>query len=163
MNSPSQLKILSAVWRNPELSRGDLCNLVGLHANTITRMVEALLRKGYLREGGSTQRGLRGRPRIPLEVDPSRTCVGGLAIGAGAVEAVTLNLRGEPQTEASRVEATGAPGITKAVAALLRNLLRNNPLALGISESNAAIELPAYLKSALDSVTAVAAKGHARV
>lgn len=32
-------------------------------------------------------------------------------------------------------------------------------LALGISESNAAIELPAYLKSALDSVTAVAAKG----
>ncbi len=36
-------------------------------------------------------------------------------------------------------------------------------LALGISESNAAIELPAYLKSALDSVTAVAAKGHARV
>ena len=133
MNSPLQLKILSAVWRNPGLSRSDLCNLVGLHANTITRMVEALLQKGYLREGGSTQRGLRGRPRIPLEVDPSRTCVGGLAIGAGAVEAVTLNLLGEPQTEASRVEATSALDIAKAVAALLRKLLRNNPLALGIS------------------------------
>jgi putative ATP-dependent endonuclease of OLD family len=36
-------------------------------------------------------------------------------------------------------------------------------LALGISESNAAIELPVYLKSALNSVTAVAAKGPARV
>lgn len=133
MNSPTQLKILSAVWRTPGLSRSELGVLVGLHANTMTRMVDALLRKGYLREAGAAQGGRRGRPRIPLEVDPARTCVGGIAVGAGGVEAVTLNLLGQPQGDVAKVAATGAASISKAVARLLRNLLRQNPLALGVS------------------------------
>ncbi len=133
MNNPTQLKILSAVWRTPGLSRSELGELVGLHANTMTRMVDALLRKGYLREAGVAQGGRRGRPKIPLEVDPARTCVGGIAIGAGGVEAVTLNLLGQPQREVEKVAATGSAPITKAVSRLLRGLLLQRPLALGIS------------------------------
>jgi predicted NBD/HSP70 family sugar kinase len=133
MNSPTQLKVLSTVWRTPGLSRSELGALVGLHANTITRMVDALIRKGYLREGASGQRGHRGRPKIPLEVDPARTCVGGIAIGAGGVEAVALNLLGQPQGEVENAAASDPAGIAKGVARLLRGVLAKNPLALGVS------------------------------
>lgn len=133
MNSPTQFRILSAVWRTPGLARSDLRDIVGLHVNTVTRMVAALLRKGYLREGGAPQRGRQGRPRIPLEVDPTRMCVGGIAIGAGAVESVVLNLLGEPLGDVARLEATGAVRVARATSGLLRGVLRRRPLALGIS------------------------------
>ena len=132
MKSPTQMKVLSAVWRTPGLSRSDLEGETGFHMNTITQTVGALLRKGYLREGDTRKQG-RGRPRIPLEVDPGRTCVGGIAIGVGAVEAVTLNLLGQPQGKISRVEADSPERITRAVSEQLRNLLLSNPLALGVS------------------------------
>ena len=133
MNSPTQLKILSAVWRNPGLSRSELGELAGLHVNTMTRTVDALIRKGYLREGASGQSGVRGRPKIPLEVDPARTCVGGIAIAAGGVEAVAMNLLGQPQGEAEKAAASNSAGIAKAVSRLLGGLLPKNPLALGVS------------------------------
>ena len=133
MNSPAHLKILSAVWRNPGLSRSELGEVVGLHANTITRMVDALICKGYLREGASEQSGGRGRPKIPLEVDPVRTCVGGIAIAAGGVEAVALNLLGQPLGEPAKVATTNSAGIAKAVAGLLGGLLPKKPLGLGVS------------------------------
>lgn len=133
MNSPTQLKILSAVWRNPGLSRSELGALAGLHVNTMTRTVEALLRKGYLREGASEPGRGRGRPKTPLEVDPGRVCVAGIAIGAGGVEAVTLNLLGRPQGAVVKAAATDFTGVSKAVARLLGGLLARNPLALGVS------------------------------
>jgi len=133
MNSPTQLKILSAVWRNPGLSRSELGELAGLHVNTMTRTVDALIRKGYLREGASGQSGVRGSPKIPLEVDPARTCVGGIAIAAGGVEAVAMNLLGQPQGEAEKAAASNSAGIAKAVSRLLGGLLPKNPLALGVS------------------------------
>ncbi len=133
MNSPTQLKILFAIWQNPGLSRSDLEDVTGFHANTVARTVEVLLRKGYLREGETVSQHGRGRPRIPLEVDPSRICIGGLAIGAGAVEAVTMNLSGQPLTEVVRMPTRGSEQIPRALTSLLRGLLRANPLALGVS------------------------------
>ena len=133
MNNPTPLKILSAIWRNPGLSRSDLEGLTGYHTNTVARTVEGLLKKGYLREKEAILHHGRGRPRIPLEVDPVRICIGGIAIGAGAVESVTMNLLGQPQSEIARVEATEPDRITRAVARLLRGLLRWNPLSLGVS------------------------------
>lgn len=133
MNNPTQLKILSTIWRRPGLSRSDLEGLTGFHTNTVARTVEGLLQKGYLRETEAVLQQGRGRPRIPLEVDPARICIGGIAIGAGAVESVALNLLGQPQSEIARVEATGPERITQAVSGLLRGLLRWNPLGLGVS------------------------------
>lgn len=133
MNSPTQLKILSAIWRNPRLSRSDLEEATGFHANTVARTVEVLLKKGYLREGEAAAQRVRGRPRIPLEVDPARICIGGLAIGAGAIEAVTMNLFGQPLTEVVRIPTLGSEPISRTVTSLLRGLLRANPIALGVS------------------------------
>lgn len=133
MNSPTQLKILSAVWRSPRLSRSDLEAITGFHANTIARTAEVLLRKGYLREGEAILQRSRGRPRIPLEVDPARICIGGLAIGAGSIEAVTMNLFGQPLTEIVRVPTIATEQISRTVTSLLRGLLRANPIALGVS------------------------------
>lgn len=133
MKSPTQLKILSAIWRNPGLSRRDLEGATGFHANTVARTVELLLRKGYLREGEAVLPCGRGRPRIPIEVDPARICIGALAIGAGAVEAVTMNLFGQALADCVRVPTVESGQITRTVASLLRGLLRTNPLALGVS------------------------------
>ncbi len=133
MKNPTQLKILSAIWGHPGLSRSDLEGVTGFHANTVARTVEVLLRKGYLREGEAVLQRGRGRPRIPLEVDPARICIGGLAIGVGAVEAVTMNLFGQPLADIVRVPTSEAGQITRTVANLLRGLLRTNPIALGVS------------------------------
>ncbi len=133
MNSPTQLKILFAIWRSRGLSRSDLEGVTGFHANTVARTVEVLLRKGYLREGDTVLQRGRGRPRIPLEVDPARICIGGLAIGAGAVEAMTMNLSGHPLSEVVRMPILDSKQISRTLTRLLRGLLRTNPLALGVS------------------------------
>ena len=135
MTSPTQLKILSAIWRSPRLSRSDLEDLTGFHANTVARTVEVLLRKGYLREGEGevTLQRVRGRPRIPLEIDPARICVGGLAIGASAIEAVTMNLFGQPLAKVVQIPTLESEQISRTVTSLLRGLLRANPIALGVS------------------------------
>ncbi len=133
MDNPAQMKILSAVWRSPGLCRSELGGRVGLHANTVTRRVDALLREGFLREGAAAPPGRRGRPKIPLEVDPARVCVGGIAIGAGGVGAVAMNLLGQPLGGFARAAAAGPAGIAKAVGRLLQGLLLQKPVALGVS------------------------------
>jgi predicted NBD/HSP70 family sugar kinase len=133
MESQASLRILGALWRSPGLSRRTLKPATGLHPNTVARVVSALIRDGYLREGPAAPPVGRGRPRIPLEIDVSRTCVGGLAVGAGAVEAISLNLRGHPLTAVNRLAVTRPAALARAVSSLLDGLLRAEPVAIGVS------------------------------
>lgn len=133
MNSPTQLKILSTVWHRPGLFRKDLEAVTGFHPNTVSRAVESLLASGYIRELPAIPLQGRGRPRVPLAVDPERTCVGGLAIGPGVVESIVLNLQGMPTGDPVRETFHTPADIPRAVGRQLQGLLRANPLALGVS------------------------------
>lgn len=132
MQSPAQRRVLAAVWRSPGLSRGEVEAATGLHANTVARAVDRLVRKGYLREGVGVPGG-RGRPRIPIDVDPDRACVAGIAIGVGEVSSVVLGLRGDPRAAAERMTVSGANEVGMAVRQGFERALRAAPLAVGVS------------------------------
>ncbi len=76
------------------LSRRELHELTGIRPNTVGADAGALLKAGILRETDVTSFG-RGRPRVPLEIDPERRHVVGLGVRPGGVEAARLNLRGQ--------------------------------------------------------------------
>src|SRR5436305_14946790 len=95
MPDTRQREIVRTLWEQGRLSRWELHERTGLTPNNVGNVAEALLRIGVLREGTAEPSGA-GRPRVPLEIDPSRRHVVGLAIGPGRVEACRVGLRGHP-------------------------------------------------------------------
>src|SRR3954469_4029966 len=88
-----QREILRLLWRGGRMSRWELHRQTGVNPNAVGVDVAALLGQGYIRECQSEAAG-PGRPRIPLEIDPSVRHVVGLAVSPGHVEAGRLSLRG---------------------------------------------------------------------
>ena len=89
-----QREILRLLWQVGPLSRLQLHRSTGLTPTQAGDHAAAMIRMGLLREGAPEVKG-RGRPRIPLEIDPAAKVVIGLAIRPGGVETCRLNLRGE--------------------------------------------------------------------
>src|SRR5215211_9058935 len=88
-----QREILRLLWRGGKLSRWELHRQTGVNPNAVGVDVAALLGQGIIRECQSEVAG-PGRPRIPLEIDPSVRHVVGVAISPKKVEAGRLSLRG---------------------------------------------------------------------
>src|SRR5260370_33782632 len=85
MLEPRQREVARTLWEQGRLSRWELHQKTGLTPNNVGSLAEALLKQGVLREGVGEPSGA-GRPRMPLEIDPSRRPVIGLAIAPGRVE-----------------------------------------------------------------------------
>ena len=66
---PRQRSVLQAIWRAGRLSRRDLHEQTGIRPNTVGSDAALLLKEGILRECTTKSLG-RGRPRVPLEIDP---------------------------------------------------------------------------------------------
>src|ERR1700753_1082210 len=87
-------ELLQILWREGRLSRWELHERSGQTPNGVSNVVANLIKRGILREcpaGPSTG----GRPRVPVEVDPSAHHVVGLIIAPGCVEVCRLNLCGQ--------------------------------------------------------------------
>ena len=98
-------ELLALLRREGPLSRWELHQRTGLRANTVGELAAGLIDQGMLREGQAAANG-RGRPRVPLEIDPQRRQVLGIALQPGRVEHQRLNLHGEPAIDPP---ATNAP------------------------------------------------------
>src|SRR5688572_21803735 len=94
-------KLLQAIWRAGALSRRELHQKTGMRPNTLGSDAALLIKNQILRERETAARQTsgRGRPRVPLEIDPERRHVVGAAVRPGHVEVGRLNLRGEPVGE----------------------------------------------------------------
>src|SRR5215212_7477725 len=88
-----QREILRLLWGGGRMSRWELHRRTGVNPNAVGVDVAGLLNGGIIRECQSEVAG-PGRPRIPLEIDPTVRHVVGLAISPGRVEAGRLSLRG---------------------------------------------------------------------
>src|SRR5439155_23401503 len=88
-----QREILRLLWRGGRMSRWELHRQTGVNPNAVGVDVAALLSEGFIRECQSEAAG-PGRPRIPLEIDPTVRHVVGVAVSPGKVEAGRLSLRG---------------------------------------------------------------------
>ncbi len=96
---PRHKTLLRLLWRHQRLSRWELHEQSGLTPNAVGQAADQLLSKGLIREAdpepvGGTGRP-KGRPRVPLELDPSRRHVLGLALEPGRVQASRVSLTGE--------------------------------------------------------------------
>src|SRR5438067_5016760 len=88
-----QQEILRLLWSAGRMSRWELHRQTGVNPNAVGVDVGALLNQGFIRECQSEAAG-PGRPRIPLEIDPTVRHVVGLAVSPGKVEAGRLSLKG---------------------------------------------------------------------
>jgi len=74
-----QKEFLRLLWQGGRMSRWELHRRTGVNPNAVGVDVAALLNQGIIRECQSEVAG-PGRPRIPLEIDPSVRQVVGVAI-----------------------------------------------------------------------------------
>ncbi len=129
---PRQRDILRMVYRYGQISRSELHEQTGVRLNTVGAETAALLERGVLRECVVQVQG-RGRPRVPIEIDPQSMHVLGLAMSRGGVEvgrvSLTGELMGQPITQTTR----GGAATLKTAVALLREHLDENTLAVGLT------------------------------
>jgi predicted NBD/HSP70 family sugar kinase len=127
-----QRGILRLLWRGGRMSRWELHRRTGVNPNAVGVDVATLLNEGILRECQSEVAG-PGRPRIPLEIDPSVRHVVGLAISPGRVEAGGLSLRGNMIGRPLSRSLSDPSKTISAAAALLRETMNEQTLAVGLS------------------------------
>ena len=127
-----QREILRLLWRGGRLSRWELHRQTGVNPNAVGVDVAALLNHGIVRECQSEVAG-PGRPRIPLEIDPTVRHVIGLAMSPGRVQVGRLSLRGQllGRTLSRNVSDPGKAIST--AQSLLRESLSEKALAIGMS------------------------------
>lgn len=129
-----QRQVFRALWTEGRLSRSELHERTGLTPNGVGSLAETMLREGLLREcpAAVTSNGA-GRPRVPLEIDPGRRHVIGLALMPGRTDVCRLGLVG---TMLERVHIKHCGDTSKLIptaAALLAK--HRDPRTLGIGVS----------------------------
>lgn len=130
--SPRESQFLMLIRRHGPVSRRALHEQTGLRPNTVGEVVAAMIDSGLLREGEADSTG-PGRPRQPLEIDPSRRRVIGLAFEPGRVSAVQLNLHGHRAGAAHERAVDGPAELVDAACSLLGDIGTDRALAIGLS------------------------------
>lgn len=127
-----QRDIVRTLWEQGRLSRWELHERTGLTPNNVGTLAESLLKMGVLCEG-TAEPGGAGRPRVPLEIDPLRRHVVGLAIAPGSVEACHVGLRGHPVGPPVSRSIDDASKVIETAAAMLKKMRSNETMAIGLS------------------------------
>src|SRR5437762_5648000 len=127
-----QQEILRLLWSSGRMSRWELHRQTGVNPNAVGVDVGALLNQGFIRERQSQGAG-PGRPRIPLEVDPTVRHVVGLAVSPGKVEAGRLSLKGNLLGRPLSRSNSDPAKTVAAAQALLRESINDRTLAIGLS------------------------------
>ena len=127
-----QRAVVRTLWDQGRLSRWELHERTGLTPNNIGTIAETLLELGILREGIAEPSGA-GRPRVPLEIDPTRRNVVGLALARGHVEAGLVGLRGHPIGPPVTKSVDDPAKVIPTAAAMLKKIITHETLAIGLS------------------------------
>jgi predicted NBD/HSP70 family sugar kinase len=150
-----QRSLLQSLWNEGPLSRWELHERTGIRPNTVGADTADLLEAGIIRECAPTSspRGrlgtapprdsataplsagdrVRGRPRVPLEIDPSRRYVLGLAMRPGRVEVAKLDLLGMLVEPAFERTIADAGRIIRTARDLLRDHLNGGTICVGLA------------------------------
>ncbi|MEX0774169.1 MAG: ROK family protein [Phycisphaeraceae bacterium] len=130
--NPRQRQLLGTIWRSGPLSRVELHRRTGIRPNTVCDDASALIAAGLLREAPVQSRG-QGRPRQPLDIDPDRRRVLGLAIRDDAIELGSLRLTGQPAAPLQRQPVDDPAHLVSTACRLLRAHAGDDALAIGVS------------------------------
>lgn len=86
--------ILECLRRDAPLSRAQLASITGLNKTTVSSLVRELMTACYVRETGLTI-GDKGRPSIPLELNPAAGQILGVEIGVDFVSVILTDFAAE--------------------------------------------------------------------
>ncbi len=125
-------QVLRLLWPTESLSRRDLQRRLDVHPNLIGDDISHLLKHRLVSEGESMING-RGRPGIPLRIDASARHLIGLAIGPGGVQLSKVNLLGQPMGPPTLFNSPNPRTLIQRTAALLRESIDSDTLAIGAS------------------------------
>ncbi|WP_317229103.1 ROK family transcriptional regulator [Clavibacter sp. MX14-G9D] len=89
----NQAVVLDLVRREPGRSRADLQRISGLASQTISNITRRLIDKGMIRESAPADTS-RGRPSIPLSVDPDGACAVGVHVDPARLTVLLLDIAG---------------------------------------------------------------------
>lgn len=140
-----QRQLLQTLWAEGPLSRWELHERTGVRPNTVGADSAYLIEEGILREGeptskprkgkagGNKKTRVRGRPRVPLQIDPQQRQLIGLAIRPGHISAARLNLLGELIAPVVEKPITDAGRLIRAARDLLQSQLQPTTLSVGVS------------------------------
>jgi predicted NBD/HSP70 family sugar kinase len=129
----NERKVLSTVWTSGPLSRSELRDRTGITGNGVGLIADSFVRRGFLRECPPEPGMGAGRPRVPLEIDPSTLHVLGLAIGPGRVEMTRLRLGGTPLSKPQVREVSSPANLVESAAQLMRSATSKNLIGVGVS------------------------------
>src|SRR5438045_2153510 len=127
-----QQEILRLLWSSGRMSRWELHRRTGVNPNAVGVDVAALLNEGIIRECQSEVAG-PGRPRIPLEIDPTVRSVVGLSVIPGRVQVGRLSLRGNLLGRPLSRNVSDPAKTVSTAQSLLREILNDQTLAIGLS------------------------------
>lgn len=92
-------QVLLAVRDNAPVSRSELCALTGISKSTSTRLVDDLLRDGFLEESGAMDSPGSRRKPIGLRLNPNRFYCIGVNITQSAIRTILTDFSATPLAE----------------------------------------------------------------
>ncbi|WP_350275006.1 ROK family protein [Kribbella sp. HUAS MG21] len=98
--------IMRELMRSGPTARTDLAATIGMSTGSVTRLTGALVRAGLLVEVAEPALRGKGRPKVPVAVDPSTYGVIGVHFGLRRVNACVIDLRGQIVAEVHTTERT---------------------------------------------------------
>jgi predicted NBD/HSP70 family sugar kinase len=125
-------QLVQTLWTEGRLSRWELHQRTGITPNRVGDTADALIQDGVLRECTPSVLGA-GRPRVPLEIDPARRHILGLALLPGEAEVCRLGLRGTIIGEPVVQEIGDPVRLVGTAAALLSKMKSSKALGVGVS------------------------------
>ena len=131
--SAREAQILSLIRTAGPLSRRELHSRLQLRPNSVGDLVATMIEKGLVRQADSIGNESRGRPRQPLEIDPARRRVLGLAFEPRRVSVCQLSLLGERVGETQERTAREPGQLVTAACELLKTINLRNTIAIGAS------------------------------
>jgi len=136
----NERRIMNALREHKRLSRADLERQLNLSAPTISRIVEKLLRDGWIRELYPGESQTAGRKPILLDINPEGSGALGVELGRGCTRIVYTNMLAE--LRASRTisrSATGPNDLAEMVKSFLveESLTEERLIGLGVAAPGA--------------------------
>lgn len=88
-------KILSLIRQQGKSSRQDLVDQMNVSKNTISLIVDELIRHNVLEESGEKEEGRRGRPKVIIQINKGTLKTIGISISKNHIDYSVINYYGE--------------------------------------------------------------------
>ena len=88
-------RFATLLWRKGELARSEIHQVTGVHPTLTGNSVATLIGAGLLRDGRPRPTPERGRPQVPVMIDPDQRLFLGLSLSPGEVRLARIDPTGK--------------------------------------------------------------------